>query len=536
MAGNEGKFKDRSPIICAAGMPSGTSKDNVENTLKEYSLEDEVTAVKHDANIWFENEFRPPLQLPPIQNACFKGTMTEIKPLLNPPMRARYETLLDELKETTYSSYWQKPVGKGRDQVPGLPKGMIPTEVTFGKPFTREIPLRELVNPPKTPYEVLQESQVGHELYKKTHNDYNPSEQVERGYKSPPFQKEKCFGISSKYDYRGIWVRCACDWHIKEPVMHASKIQADYLDRVRPQIGKILAPNHNIECVPKGHTFGDRSERSFFGLEDLLKDSRCEPCVFKRDFYKWISSLNKFKLRMKQRRIDGFDFNDFYKKALYWDQEKTGYLPTTIFYELCSCHQIMFPKEDIESLLKVLGIMQEEKINYKRFIDLINVNEKPIEFMPMRDIPKESLYYVTTNQAASCDYLIIDNSGMSAAGMPSIRTDLVRPVVPPTGCRADLDNLGDESTVNSLINPSIYTNYGLTSRDFFTPRTAETIRTLFEKIGYNFPNDSFEKIWKEGVEHDQTGLVCVETFKSLLTKYIAPPKITVDERDCEKKM
>lgn len=43
-----------------------------------------------------------------------------------------------------------------------------------------DIPVKELVNPPKGVYQVLWDSQVGHELYKKTHNDYNPSEQVNR--------------------------------------------------------------------------------------------------------------------------------------------------------------------------------------------------------------------------------------------------------------------------------------------------------------------------------------------------------------------
>lgn len=41
--------------------------------------------------------------------------------------------------------------------------------------------MKELINPPKTVYEVLWDSQVGHEMYKKTHNDYNPAERICRG-------------------------------------------------------------------------------------------------------------------------------------------------------------------------------------------------------------------------------------------------------------------------------------------------------------------------------------------------------------------
>lgn len=97
MAGNFGKFIDRSPIICAvrlknfhkscnykdivfqAGKPSGDrTNPTVASTLKEYSLEDKITAIKHDAKIWNEDVFVPPLKPPPIRNPEFKGLQTEV--------------------------------------------------------------------------------------------------------------------------------------------------------------------------------------------------------------------------------------------------------------------------------------------------------------------------------------------------------------------------------------------------------------------------------------------------------------------------
>lgn len=45
---------------------------------------------------------------------------------------------------------------------------------------------------------------------------------------------------------------------------------------------------------------------------------------------------------------------------------------------------------------------------------------------------------------------------MQPAGLPSI----------PTG-RMHRDNLTDDSTVKALINPNIFTRYGLSHRDFF---------------------------------------------------------------------
>lgn len=125
-------------------------------------------------------------------------------------------------------------------------------------------------------------------MYKKTHNDYNPSEKINRGYvgyftqkvshttidghnssitinflllfetgqqfeaklriiqhfryKIPPYDENKRLGGKSKYDPRGIWVKCACDWYKKEPITHASKLQADFSMRTKPVLGKVLAP------------------------------------------------------------------------------------------------------------------------------------------------------------------------------------------------------------------------------------------------------------------------------------------------------
>lgn len=56
---------------------------------------------------------------------------------------------------------------------------------------------------------------------------------------------------------------------------------------------------------------------------------------------------------------------------------------------------------------------------------------------------------------------------MSRAGLPSIRHDLPRPEIPQGECRAAIDNLGADTSAKAICNPNIYTNYGLSYRDFF---------------------------------------------------------------------
>ncbi|CAG9833594.1 unnamed protein product [Diabrotica balteata] len=532
MGSNKGRFVDRSPIICPAGKVTTDSK-NVANTLRQYTIEDKISALKHNANIWHEDKFEPPLKVPNFLQNSYIRKNREITHLLNPPVETRYQTLLRDLQETTYDSFWNKEIGKSRDSVPGLPKGTIPTEVTYGKPTIKETSVKELVNPPKTPYEVLWNSQIGHEKYKKTHNDYNPGERLHRGYMSPPFDEKACFGKTTMYDYRGIWVKCCCQWHIQKPITSVNKIQADHLERVKPVVGKPLTPNHNIDCVPKNHSFGHRYIRDKYGVEDLLKDPSLEPCMFKRDFYVLMHMWNKLRSNMKELvRQGAFNFSEFYKRLLYFDKERNGLLPKDIFYEVCLSSRVKFSMTDMEQLLKLLNIMSDDQINYKRFVDMINVNAPTIELMSTKDIPPEKLYYITTYQAAGCDYLFINNANMPTAGIPTHRTDLPAPYQPAGSCLADLESLGDSTNIKTLLNPSIYTNYGLNFRDFFLPRQPEVLKTLFEKVGYSFPGNKFEKIWKEGVEQDETGLVCVDTFKKLLEKYTPMQTIRVDEADC----
>lgn len=78
--------------------------------------------------------------------------------------------------------------------------------------------------------------------------------------------------------------------------------------------------NQNIACVPVGHTFGDPTKRACHGVEDLLKDPNVEPCFFKRDLYRWMSSLNKLRILMRKRASQGLNMDSFHNRALYFDK------------------------------------------------------------------------------------------------------------------------------------------------------------------------------------------------------------------------
>ncbi|KYB27190.1 EF-hand domain-containing family member B [Tribolium castaneum] len=530
MASNENKFIDRAPFILAAGKLSDNLGDSVANCLKQYSVDDASKALKYFANA---KNAKPVYEPEPYKNKIQRGVYTEIRTILQPAVKTRYQTLINELKETSYESHWNKCIGKSRDPIPGLPKGLNPLEVTFGIKSNKDESVKELVNPPKGVYQVLTENQIAHEMYKKSHNDYNVGERICRNYLSPAFDSSKRFGERTKFDPRGIWVRCACTWHQNEPVVYTNKIQADFLNKTRNKLGECLRPNNIGEQLPKDFVYGKPAVRDLYGVEELLKDGDCPPCQFKRDLKCWLMSFNKMKQNLFKRFTLEFTPNDLAKSLLYYDGDQSGTLPLETFYKVCSCHRFTFDRANLEPLLRLLSIICEDKILYMKFLDIVDSKTPPLQLMKIQDVPERNQYYLSSSQAAVCDYLLINNASSPPAGIPSIRYDLSRPIVPHGGCRADLENLGDECSAAILLNPSVYCNYGLSFRDFFLPRKPDVLRSLFEKVGYEIDDASFEKLWTEGVDQDKTGSVCVDTFNNLVQKYNGEhKKLKIDEATC----
>jgi hypothetical protein len=57
--------------------------------------------------------------------------------------------------------------------------------------------------------------------------------------------------------------------------------------------------------------------------------------------------------------------------------------------------------------------------------------------------------------------------GIRTAGLPSAKFDVQMTTLPRAGISPDTENLGDQTSVQALISPSIFTKYGLTHIDFF---------------------------------------------------------------------
>lgn len=56
------------------------------------------------------------------------------RPVFRPPSLTRFQTLINDLKETSYDTYWNKTLGRCRDSTSGLPVHIDPIATTFGIP------------------------------------------------------------------------------------------------------------------------------------------------------------------------------------------------------------------------------------------------------------------------------------------------------------------------------------------------------------------------------------------------------------------
>lgn len=92
---------------------------------------------------------------------------SQVKQLVNPQLKTKFQQAHSDLKEAHYSSSKNMRLGVSHDQTISLPRGLDPQATTFGKPTERSSSIDELVAPKKSTQQVEEESNNGKELYKK---------------------------------------------------------------------------------------------------------------------------------------------------------------------------------------------------------------------------------------------------------------------------------------------------------------------------------------------------------------------------------
>lgn len=500
--GNIGMFIERDPNICAAGLPSAQPDDRVGDSLQHYLLKDETDSLISDAIIPpAKPRALPPLRKPIPLDLRYAGPFGAVAKAVNPPIRTKFQTLVDDFKDTVYSSYWKKPLGRVQDPVPMLPEGFDTKGTTFGKKTAFHGRLYDVVMP-KVPYP------------DKTPRKKLAGVQQDRNYCSPPFNPDLFFGHRTYVDKRGTYARC-CVTDDRIVLGNGNRIinnaiQCNFQDVNQPRMGTALAPNDNIKDVPEGYSFGMLKPPD--NLPECL--TYCEINPGQAFFRKCLKHLNSLRKSLSKRFLPTF-FHSFYLNLKYFDKNKSGWLPKDSVYQFCGTKLIRFDPGLIEPLLSMWQAFDGSHVEYKTFVHVINYREPSPEIPKISDIPDECLDFRTTYTEMVKPGQEPDYRRM--AGLPSGRYfDMDYPVTPERCCKADRTCLLQESDMKSCLSPSVLTLLHVSHRDMYEKREPHIVKRVFEATGEKFTEKSFNDIWEEAKKYHSQGWVCYETFRRAL--------------------
>lgn len=507
--GNIGMFIERDTKVCAAGLLTTQPDERVGDSLQHYLLKDEVDALISDAIIPPSPPRKPPtLRHPTRPDMRYAGPFGDVAKIVNPPIKTKFQTLVDDFKDTLYNSYWKQALGKVRDPVPMLPEGFQILDTTFGKKTPFHGRLYDIVMPKEpVPDKTPPRKHVGY--------------QTNRNYCSPPYTSDVTYGHRPFVDKRGTYARCCItDDRVVSGTAERSIIntgQSNFQNINQPRLGTVLAPYNNISNVPEGYSFGKLKPPG--NLPECL--TFCEINQGREFFKKCFKHLNSLKRCLSKRFLPAF-FPNFYLNLKYFDKEKNGWLPKNIVYEYCGTKLIRFDPALLEPLLSMWQAFDGSNIEYKTFVHIINYREPSPEIPKIDDIPVDCFDFRTTYTEMVKPNQEMDKRRM--AGVPSGRYfDIDYPVTPEACCKADRSCLPHESDMKSCIAPSVFTLYHVNHRDVYAKRGPQTVKRVFEAIGEEFSDQRFDAIWKEAQKYHSQGWVCYETFRRALENFSEIP-------------
>ncbi|KYN33959.1 EF-hand domain-containing family member B [Trachymyrmex septentrionalis] len=347
---------------------------------------------------------------------------------------------------------------------------------------------------------------IARSWYRKSHNHYEPGEQITRDYKK--FDKCIKFGKPTKGSESRI--RRILTWINYEPVTLVNDLQADFLQRTRSFVGQVKAPETSRLYADIVHG------------KKTVKDELDKQVLF----WECLQDLHNFRRKLK-KRIQEVPFLAIEDEFFYLDKEYVGTLPEDKIFLIFEKYRIYPNKKFFVPLMDMLQLRIDGNINYREMLNLLNW-KRSLPVLPIiKQAPVTSLDCTTYNDSIK-NIQTTDSAKVRAAELPTERSDFLVTMLPRAGLHPD-KNLGDQTSIHCLISPSIFTRYGLTHIDFFKMRDKKEIRSIFENIGFEFPEESFDTLWQKGMQKNCTDGMCVETFRELLAAsgFVAK-KITCD--------
>eukprot|EP00117_Sycon_ciliatum_P027605 scpid62205/ scgid22387/ EF-hand domain-containing family member B len=566
-----GQFRDTAPSIRAAGKtispPRSTTKECIATTLERPPTPEIV------------RKFQPTIKRPEVgeervhfgrayDDSTTARTMrhgVDTKPslftgdLANPARQTNVQQRMEEMKTKVYASSKTAPLGHSHDQTPGLPRSFDPMRSTCGRRTKYDGTVQEVVNPDKSEEQVEQESSAGHNFYAKTHNDYYVGERVDRDYDWSTYPRNFKFGVETPCDPRGIYVPASLRWlHFAEE-KRAAKLTNDsadkYHEKYTHQLGKPLDPLKETRNLPEDHVFGLLFPPDEFGAADLIHNRKQINFLRGHDRLRGVVAA----LRHQLKKLNYQRFSDLQAAFRHYDKRGTGKIDVLQLREICEEYGLPAEDDVLLTLVDWCDADGDGLIDYDDFADFLNwrskMPEAPLQRLmqpefsgtsrspsnpssnagsgrtsvastpptadgkrkksgrSVRQIDPNVGGYFTWSRQTNSVVGGVRTEGWRSYGVPTIRSDLAAPRLRRV---SDRRNYGDEADANALISPSIYSQAGVTSRDFFQPRSKEEIRRIFTALGADITDSSFDELWEKAKSEDVNGLVSMESFRAVL--------------------
>ncbi|KAJ8019884.1 EF-hand domain-containing family member B [Holothuria leucospilota] len=537
IASNDGKFRDRNPDMVPAGklitMPGETAGDclnvpRVQTPDVVKKFRNFTQSEPQERRVFYGKALDPDVASTKTHGVITASSQNAGE-LVNPALKSLFQQRLEDKKEESlYATKQKAPLGRSHDQSKGLPQGMDPMEVTLGMKNTFDCTAGELVSPPKSYGQVIQDDQVGKDLYKLTHHDFEVGEAVDRNYDWTRYPKDMTFGIPTPHNNDGKHVAKSLTWLRNKDLDKGTKIVSkrvdDFRERTQPQLGTVHDPIKDTMNVPPDHSFGILIRPDEYGAGDLIHSRIPGEYLRGKDRQRGLLAA----VRQQLKKANYHNFNDLQAAFRHYDKNGDGRIDAVELCECCIQFNLPVDQELLEQLIQECDSKGEGVIDYTEFANFLNWKDKMVQnpgpadstsngevATPQRlqkQIDQSVGQHGTSSSRINAVVGGVSTKDFRTYGTPTIRSDLPAPRVKRI---SDLKNYGDESNAYGLVNPSIYSNRGVHEKDFFQPRTQEQIHTLFTNIGTNMDNDTFQKIWQLAAERGG-GHVSVESFRNVL--------------------
>ncbi|XP_033229077.1 EF-hand domain-containing family member B-like [Belonocnema kinseyi] len=420
-----------------------------------------------------------------------------VKDCLRSKESTPFQLLMAELKNTNINGHCNNEVGRTRYPVPNLPAEIDPQNMTFGQIRKPDGTVAEAINPIVDLNFDTEKDSAEHRMYLKSHKDYYPSEQINRAYEIP-FNKFNRFGKPTGGSWEGKRIKKLMHWINTDPVSKVSCLQADFYNYAQPRVGEIK--NAKVASLLINCTFGERSDKKHLGVSETLKE--CLPINPQLSIVtKYLEDVNKLRNILKKRRIL---FSHVEQELNNLDKENLSLVNINELFAVLTKFRVFPKRQFFCELLKMLKISENDRVNYKEAINLLNWK------CDFPEIPKlevlESNYYLTTYN---------DTIGNIQTNPDSVKE-----------CIKESPGKNLQSNIGEIITPNIFTQYGLSNEDLLKPLSKQKVLSILEKIE-EIPKEKLESIWDEGLKVDGTDGVCISAIKSLLDTFIAEMDINI---------